>query len=578
MKNAILHISDLHFVANYELKGNSKYDDSYKLRFISGLENGLSKNSLKLKYILISGDIANEGEEREYNEVLIFLNELKQKFNIKKENILICPGNHDITWSALRKTLDGMPEANRKEAYLYHDIKFQSFKKFYHDFFETKKDFICDSAIVDTIIDDEDKLIILGINSCFKESFQKKDHIGFIETKSLENKIKDIFSNIKFNDYDKLLVMHHNPEDFKNESANVKNWEDVSLILNSNFPTTFCGHIHSSRSKGEIKTAGNKYYVSVSSFCKIGKSIKNAFNIIHSIENQKHKYKVLFYEYEEPDSKNPYWLHHNSSEELDEVTLCIKHSDEVLNDLVLNQDKNDFTTLSNNENYKDLIPESISKLENNQYEEYVDMLMRLIQENKLFKTGHFHWSKSFRSHGIIDINYLISNKESINLISHLFYLKFLQVFIDIKPDLIIGIGIEGNVLGARLSILFPECDYSFIPDYLKDNDFSNFEHTIKEGKYKNIVLIKDLLFKADSLKDTIKKEMFNNKNIFVFSLFYCGGENESEIFSSYNNVTHHSICNKIKINLCQHNDNIENCTIIKHSLDLFYPLFSTDEK
>lgn len=576
MKNTILHISDLHFVAKYEREGNSKFDDSFKLRFIRDLEKGLVKNSLKIKYLIISGDVANEGEEREYKEALLFLNELQKKFKIKKENILICPGNHDITWDALRKKLDKLPEGKMKEAHTYHDVKFQCFKSFYSSFFEEEKEFSCNSAVVDKIIDNDAKLIIIGLNSCFKESFQKNDHIGFIEPISLSENVKELFSNEKYYDYDKLLVMHHNPEDFKNEEGSLSNWREISLILGNYFPTTICGHIHSSTGKGEVRTSGNKYYVSVGSFSKIGKNIKNAFNLIYLLDGKEHKYKVLFFEYEEPNAGEPYWQHHDAKEnELNEVTLHNKQGEDVLKEIevqpVFDIDKN-----IQDINYKNVLRQNQKNFyEKDQFEEYVNMLMGIIQEKKLFKTGHFHWSKNFRSHGIIDINHLISNKESIDLICHLFNLKFKQVFNGYLPDLIIGIGFEGNVIGARLSIIFPDCDYSFIPDNPKDKDFSIFEHEIKDGHYKNIVLIKDLLIKADSLKETVNKHIFADKNVCVFSLFYCGKEIESELFADYKNVKHYSICNKIKINLCQHNDNIENCTIIKHNLDIYYPLYST---
>ena len=257
MENAILHISDLHFVAEYEREGNSRFSEPFKMCFFNFLKLEIDKKNLKLKYVIVTGDISNSGVKREFDEVIIFLNELCETFKLNKENIIICPGNHDISWENLRNELDEIPEDNRKEPYKYHDIKFKYFKEFYSTFFEGKKEFKEDDAIVDTIIDKDDKIVVLGLNSCYKESFLKTNHIGYIEPKTLKNYIQKLLENHEILEYDKLLVMHHNSEDFKNDPP-INNWYEISLILDNHFPAILCGHIHSSKGLGEIKKESNK--------------------------------------------------------------------------------------------------------------------------------------------------------------------------------------------------------------------------------------------------------------------------------------------------------------------------------
>jgi 3',5'-cyclic AMP phosphodiesterase CpdA len=568
MKKAILHISDLHFVNDLN-KDKSNYSEHFKRIFFEKIKEEERKNDFSLKYLIISGDLSDSGKQKEYKKVEAFLNDIVHDFEIEKKNILICPGNHDINWDILESYWDSL-ENSEKMPYELHKKKFERFTFFYDKFFKKEdKKFTSENAVVDIISNEDDKLLIIGINSCFRESFLKEDHYAYIDEVSLKEKLTTEFVN-KYEDYDKLIVMHHNPNEFNNKESE-ENWDkDVSPLL-KDFPTIFSGHIHNSDGEGVIVSTNDiKYFVTVGSFSK--KDTDNSFNIYYKTDN--HKYKILYYEY--ANKTKPYWQHHDSKVAIDEVSLKILTGNNVIKSIP----KTDvsFRTFpkkikKDSDDYKKKEKQEIKKLN---FNDLVNDLILIIQENKLFKTGHFQWSKDFKSFGIIDINYLVSTQETMNLISHLFNLRFNQVFHTISPDLIIGIGLEGNVIGARLSVSYPESGYSFIPDLYKNDDFSEFEHKIKEGNYNNIVLIKDILFNANNLKDLLNKEILKDKNIFVFSLFYCGKQEENELFSSYVNVKHYSICTELKINVCEI-ENVDDCPIVKYKLDTCYSLYTIKE-
>jgi len=570
MKNAIIHISDLHFVAEYEREDYIKYSQSFEITFFNNLEEELKKRTCKLKYIILSGDISNSGENREFEEALKFLNNLKDKFQIDRNNILICPGNHDINWNDLRNHIDNIPKQERIKLYEYHYEKFKNFKNFYSSFFKdtNKKEFNPKEAIIDIIKDDEDKLIIIGINSCYMESTIKEHHTGYIEEVSLKKAIDDLLKK-EITNYNRIIVMHHNPKDFENESASIKNWNDINPILDNKFPSFFSGHIHSSNGIGEIKR-DIRYYVSSGSLLK--KGITNSFNLLYKSDDDNHKYKVDIIQYEDENPKDLYWQHHDNKDTIKEISLYIKVGEEALQENTSNKENSDlpFISVNNREENKELNTAKV--IDSNRL---VDELISVIQGKKLFKTGHFQWSKDFKSFGIIDINYLVSTQETLDLISKLFISRFKQIFETTMPDLILGVGFESNVIGARLSILYPKIVYSFIPDLYKNDGFSEFEHKIEEGNYKNIVLIKDILFNANSLKDLLSKDFIKDKNVFIFSLFYCGEQKETELFSNYSNVKHFSICDKIKINVCKIS-NINDCPIVKYKLDTCYSLFNNN--
>jgi len=568
MKNAILHISDLHFVNDLN-KDKSNYSEQFKRIFFEKIKKEEKKNNFSLKYLIISGDLSDSGKQKEYKKVEAFLNYIVDNFEIEKKNILICPGNHDINWDILESYWDTITD-NKLKPYELHNKKFERFTSFYNKFFKKeKKKFEPEKAVVDIIINEDDKLLIIGINSCYRESFQNKDHYAYIDETSLSEILTKEFVN-KYEDFDKLIVMHHSPNEL-NSKESKENWDkEVSPIL-KDFPTIFSGHIHNSDGEGLIVSTNDiKYFVTVGSFSK--KDTDNSFNIYYNTDNQ--KYKILYYEY--ANKTKPYWQHHDSKVAIDEVSLKLLTGNNVIKNIP--KTDNSFKTFpekikKDSDGYKKKEKQEIKKLN---FNDLVNDLILIIQENKLFKTGHFQWSKDFKSFGLIDINYLVSTQETMNLISHLFNLRFNQVFHTISPDLIIGIGLEGNVIGARLSVSYPESAYSFIPDLYKNDDFSEFENKIKEGNYNNIVLIKDILFNANNLKELLNKEILKDKNIFVFSLFYCGKQDEDKLFSAYANVKHYSICTELKINVCEIK-NVDDCPIVKYKLDTCYSLYTIKE-
>lgn len=569
MKNAILHISDLHFMSDRHTI-NTNFNDPFQTTFFEYLESELNKKDLKLKYIIITGDISDSGKKQEFDKVAAFLNEIVEHFKIDKKFILICPGNHDINWDLLETYLDTIPHEDAKQPYEYHEKKFERFLDFYNAFFKetSSKSFDPSKAIVDMIFDETDNLLLLGLNSCFKESSEKSDHFGFIDYKSLKANITSDFIS-KYNTTNKLFALHHNPKDFLEEPSSVDNWKDIKTLLKNSFPTILSGHIHNSDSEGEIVTNDiNQYYVTVGSFAK--KGTDNSFNILYESDEDKRKYKILYFEY--ANKPKPYWQLHDNKLAIKEVSLSTTTGVSVLE-----SDKKSAPLLSKNTDIKTIIDKAEKNSNTDltqKNDNYVNKLVQIIKEKNLFKSGHFHWSETFRSHGIIDINYLISNKISIDLICNLFKLKINAVFIESKPDLILGIGIEGNVIGARLSVIFPNSVYSFIPDSPKEIDFSSFEQDVKSGQYSKIVLIKDILFEADNLKEILTRDIFIDKELYVFSLFYCGSKPDIEVFTN-ENIKHYSICNKIKINTCK--TCVDNCSIIEHELDTYYTLYTPEK-
>ena len=93
----ILHISDVQVEGSWEEKMLDML--LYDLNSISTLY-GLSPS-----IVVASGDLAEQGEDTEFERVSNFLNRLTNQLKLTKENVVIVPGNHDIHWPSCIKYL-----------------------------------------------------------------------------------------------------------------------------------------------------------------------------------------------------------------------------------------------------------------------------------------------------------------------------------------------------------------------------------------------------------------------------------------------------------------------------------------
>jgi small GTP-binding protein len=88
----ILHLSDLHFTADTDLKAHLQPLVA-DLRDRSG---GLGFD--RLDYLVISGDLTSRAIPEEFDLAQCFTSELIQKFGLTAERCVIVPGNHDLSW------------------------------------------------------------------------------------------------------------------------------------------------------------------------------------------------------------------------------------------------------------------------------------------------------------------------------------------------------------------------------------------------------------------------------------------------------------------------------------------------
>lgn len=554
----ILHISDLHF-GTKKNEDKSRYNDTFVGKFLEQFKD------TKIDYLLVSGDIANESKELEYNTASTFLNRVVSELNIPKEKVLLCMGNHDISWGILDDIADreGTKDLNLRQE------KYRNFGKFYDDFYKEDEmpiqKFNTDPIFVE-VPDNEHKILFLGVNTCYKESNQKDDHYGWIEQTSFESYLNKM--DPKYKDYVKCLVMHHNPKDLGKEQHDLRNWRDINTVVLGYPLVVFCGHIHGSDGESEVKSDDDEtiHYVSVGSLLK--KDTIGKYNL-YSIPDDSSKLQIKYFNFnDDTDVSKQYWQEQSSSKSRKEIPLkkCVQKDDAF--DKIMSDSREKQIQMLEYHKERHTSKSAINPSKS---------LLDKIRDHKLFYSGHFHWATNkegfdniFKTHGYIDVNNLVSHDESLETISQLFKTQLEEICkkTTFERTIVVAIGLECNVIGGRLSVLFPTLNYSYIPRKHEVNDHNEFENSIGFSDYDTVVLIKDITFDAEEVVEIIK-EKFPQKTIHLISLFYCGKkEKKKEILSDIENAHFYSLIDDIEISQCYVPES--ECPIIKYKLQTIY--------
>lgn len=560
MSITILHISDLHFVTEAD-KDKTRYEESFVAKFIENVR------STKIDYLIVSGDVADKSKKLEYDKASCFLNKLVSKLNVPKKNVLICMGNHDISWRELEEIADVKGCANLNQ----YEEKYHYFKEFYNEFYREGdnevRQFTTDSVFAE-IIDETHEIMLLGINTCCKESNQKEDHYGFIDKECYESYINNI--NPKYQNYLKCLVMHHNPKDLGKEKHNFSNWREIDQTRLGYPFVVFCGHIHGADAESEVKCDDGDavHYISVGSLLK---TESNAKYNLYTIADGNSELNIRYFNWmDDTEPSKQYWEEQVNSKAIKQIKLKQKVSgSNTLNDILSDDYEK---TVQEYENLQRNIQNEL-----NNYSDSPNSILDEIKKYQLYYSGHFHWNtdgngenSKFRSHGYIDINYLVSHDETLEKIT----LLYKTIIEEIKSSttrgktLLVSIGLECNVIGARLSVLFPDFDFSYIPRRREAKDHNDLENKIGFPDHNTVILIRDITFDADESIEIIE-ERFKNKNIHLISLFYCGKrDKKNEIFRDVENAHFYSLIDDIEIPRCDLDES--KCPVIKNNLQTIF--------
>lgn len=270
MKNNIikfLHISDVHYFKDYQ----NTYEMKLLAPFLKSLEDENKKQGFD--FICLTGDLIDKGngdfntsEEAFKAFNANFIDKICATINFPKENIIICPGNHDMDISR-----DSERSELGNKAYLVDNEKIKTFmldavqkndtdgfnrtvpyKLFEKKFYENAN---CNYSLFETThIRKLDHLSIgfTCINSAWR--YYKNDEGLLIgEQQILNSLINNSGCDIQ------ILLSHYPLDSISNIEKN-----DIEYLITENYQLLLFGHNHSENSKVVQPSSGGAFFSSVS--------------------------------------------------------------------------------------------------------------------------------------------------------------------------------------------------------------------------------------------------------------------------------------------------------------------------
>jgi len=263
----ILHLSDLHF-------GTPDNAQVWYTQLAADLRREL--NCTHLDTLILSGDIANKSTPEEYDAAKLFIDKLITAFQLKSDQIVIVPGNHDLNWGLAQEAYslmyrdryqgelkegsyisisDKVIEVRDEDKYKQ---RFNSFSKFYQDIkaepypLEYEQQGILHHL-------PEQNLLILGLNSAWQLDHHYKSRAS-IHSIALSNALEKIDTH--YTTYEKCLkiaVWHHPLDSAFADRITDQGFKEQLAV--AGFRLFLHGHIHKAETslyRYDLSTHGRK--------------------------------------------------------------------------------------------------------------------------------------------------------------------------------------------------------------------------------------------------------------------------------------------------------------------------------
>lgn len=412
MNKVILHISDLHVSLDKVLGGQSIVPNSYLTtksdmgectQFIDKFIKTVSEEVKTAEiYLLVTGDITNAAEKKEFAFALIYLKRIIEKLNIITDRILLIPGDHDLN----RRAITNLHDINdNPTAAQVNAAKFENFTEFYEKLINRKFD--PNKIIFDKIIF-ANKILLLGINSSINiDLVQKEGSVPLLEFEKELNEIEEV-KTLKT-----IACVHHNVTSAY-ENKNDGQWENKSrqhFITKLNEKTIghiFCGNEHTCSAKtvpyAQLFNIDSGTLTSINSDATFKiYDLKDGEDIIlenHIYALQKTGLRDNNYEWDKRQN--------SKFQQPDEFILFRKSPPELESEIVeitgkSRSKKAKKTTIKAETTKKKLTAKPVTERVFYYSPEYTDVLYDKIKELKVFHSGHYHWSETSRAHNWIDV-------------------------------------------------------------------------------------------------------------------------------------------------------------------------------
>lgn len=243
----LLHLSDLHFATN----------DQATI-FYAQLAADLRQQGIAdhLDAMVVSGDLVNRADPKEYEAARYFLEQMMTGFNLAPRQLVLVPGNHDVSWDLSKAAYTFYRRADyraplREGTFIAHGAEAIEVRneELYCNRFQPFAD-LCKAitgtsyplAPVDqaTLHDlDDDRLLVLGLNSAWEIDHHFRDRAS-IHAEGLAKALLKLGPPTP--EQLRIAVFHHPIH--SNEESRIKDAGFLQQLAVHGFTVVLHGHVH----------------------------------------------------------------------------------------------------------------------------------------------------------------------------------------------------------------------------------------------------------------------------------------------------------------------------------------------
>jgi 3',5'-cyclic AMP phosphodiesterase CpdA len=238
----ILHLSDMQFGINHRFGAEHTECNSLLQRLhedLCALEPGL-----KPDLVVLSGDLTEWANLKEFEDVYQFIDGLSQKCAIPHNRIILIPGNHDINRKKCEIYFENCQLEGDAPKAPYFD-KWTFYKRFFDRFYEGEANIQFTEERPYSLFEiAELKVVVAGLNSTLKESHRDTDHYGWVGEEQLKW-FKAALEGYKQRGWLRIAAVHHNVQRGAiDDDENLKDAEDLKRLLKDSVNLVLHGHTH----------------------------------------------------------------------------------------------------------------------------------------------------------------------------------------------------------------------------------------------------------------------------------------------------------------------------------------------
>ncbi|WP_239342284.1 TIR domain-containing protein, partial [Frankia sp. CiP3] len=246
----VLHISDTQFGAHHVFgrAGLTEADRAHGSlfgRLHDDLRDRAEIDGLRPDLVVVTGDLAETGDEGEFDQVHDFLVALAENLGLNRNQIMVIPGNHDVNW-LLCESYFLHEQAFKRAPEAPYWPKWRCFNDLLRRFYGADAEIGFQVGAEWSLFEVPDrKVVVAGLNSTMAESHE--EHYGWLGEGQLRA-VAEALGRYERDGWLRIGAVHHNPiRGATSDDENLRDADDLDRILGPRLNLLLHGHTHDGR-------------------------------------------------------------------------------------------------------------------------------------------------------------------------------------------------------------------------------------------------------------------------------------------------------------------------------------------